>query len=91
MLLILVGHRIAMLTVIQSHKVTLSNKAYSPGWQTANDRPINTTRNINSLRKSTAVDILADIRIDGKFSKNLEEANICFLEWNKVPLGNKDV
>lgn len=31
MLLILVGHRIAMLTVIQSHKVTLSNKAYSPG------------------------------------------------------------
>lgn len=47
-------------------------------------------RNSNSPRKATAMDNFSDTKMDRKFSKNLEEASICFLELNKVPFLHND-
>lgn len=85
-----------MLAIIQSHKkerhchikLTVQDDREQVTHTHTN---ITCNVNSNSLRNSTAMDIFADIRIDGKFSKNLEEANICFLELNKVPFLHKEV
>lgn len=78
-------HRIALLDITESCKKErhchIKFKVQDDRQQmTDTHTNITCTVNNNSLGNSTAMDIFADIRIDEKFSKILEEADISFLE-----------